>query len=207
MVEITNITNQKNKNKFNLFVDGEFYAGINKETAITNNFFVGKKLDKQELDDILVQSESKQAFAKASDYLQTRLYSKFEIRTKLTAKGFSKPAIRLAINKLEDYGYVNDSEFAAAFVSSNAKLSKKMLENKLAAKGISKDIIKSALDSISSEDQYQTCLACAQKYIKNKKVDEVREKLYAHLARKGFEYSQIKSAIKQIYNIDLDFGE
>ena len=59
MVKITDITNQKNKNKFNLFVDGEFYAGILKETAISNNFFVGREIDENLLADILIESETK----------------------------------------------------------------------------------------------------------------------------------------------------
>ena len=41
-----------NKEKFNLFVDGQFYSGVLKETAITNNFFVGKKIEQNLLDKI-----------------------------------------------------------------------------------------------------------------------------------------------------------
>ena len=207
MITITDITNQKNKEKFNLFVDGEFYAGVLKETAIANNFFVGKQLGKAELDDILTESEAKQAFAKASDYLGTRLHSKFELKTKLTKKGYAKDAIRLAINRLENYGYVDDKAFASTFVNANLKLSKKMLENKLFAKGISKQIVAEVLANISSDEQYQSCYNAAQKYLRGKNAQEVREKLCAHLQRKGYDYACVCRVIKQIYNIDLDFGE
>lgn len=207
MVEITKITDQKNKGKFNLFVDGEFYAGVLKEVAIANNFFVGKQLDKKELDDILIESETKQAFSKASDYLGTRLHTKFELRTKLSKKGYSKEAIRGAINRLENYGYIDDKAFAMTFVNSNAKLSKKMLENKLLSKGVSKEIVSKVLAGLSAEYQYQSCQVAAQKYLKGKNMQEAREKLYAHLVRKGYDYACISKIIKQIYNVDFDFGE
>lgn len=207
MITITNITNQKNKEKFNLFVDGEFYAGILKETAIANNFFVGKQLDKEELDDILIQSEAKQAFSKASDYLGTRLHTKFELKTKLVKKGYSIEAIRVALNRLENYGYIDDSKFATEFVNANSKLSKKMLENKLLSKGVSKDIVRDVLLDISVDDQYDSCLAAAQKYLRGKNLQESREKLYANLSRKGYDYACISKVIKRLYNIDLNFGE
>lgn len=205
MVEITNIENQKNKDKFNLFVDGQFYSGIMKETAIANNFFVGKKIEKNVLDKILIESESKMAFGKASDLLATRLHSKDELKLKLIKKGFSKDAINLAINKLEDYGYINDAEFANLFVQSNSKLSKQMLKNKLSTKGISSQIIDDVISSISADDEFENAIRLAEKYLKNKNLDECKDKLYAFLARKGFSHSVIKQTILRVANVDVDF--
>lgn len=206
MVEITKIEGQKNKYKFNLFVDGQFYSGIMKETAIANNFFVGKKLEKDALDKILVESESKLAFSKASDLLATRLHSKNELKLKLIKKGYSNDAIVLALSKLEDYGYINDQEFALLFVQSNAKQSKQMLRNKLLAKGVSSQIIDDTLSKMSDDDELESAIILAEKYLKNKRIEENRNKLYAFLARKGFSGSVIKSAIYKVahYDIDID---
>ena len=152
MIEITKIECQKNKNKFNLFVDGQFYSGLLKETAIANNFFVGKKMQQSQLDDILLQSEAKQAFNKASDYLSTRLHTKHELKIKLCKRQYSKQAIELALQKLEEYGYINDASFADLFVEANSSLSKQMIINKLLEKGIDKDIIDAALCNVSLAD-------------------------------------------------------
>lgn len=204
MVEITKIECQKNKNKFNLFVDGEFYSGIMKETAISNNFFVGKKLEKTQLDKILVESESKLAFSKASDVLATRLHSRYELRLKLIKKGFSQEAINLALDKLEDYGYINDNEFAILFVQSNSKLSKLVLQNKLASKGVCADDINNALQKISFDDELENAVVLAQKYLKNKEFCDCKNKLYAFLVRKGFSNEIIKKTIIKIANFDVD---
>lgn len=206
MVEITKIECQKNKDKFNLFVDDQFYSGIMKETAIANNFFVGKKLDKDELDKILVESESKLTFSKASDLLATRLHSKNELRLKLLKRGYSSDAILLALEKLEEYGYINDREFALLFVQSNAKHSKQMLKNKLATKGVSAETIDDALSKVSADDELENAIKLAEKYLKNKNFEDNKNKLYVFLARKGFSNSVIKKAIYQVAHYDIDIN-
>lgn len=206
MVKITELSNQKNKNKFNLFVDGQFYAGILKETAVANNFFVGKEIEQNRLNQILLESETKQAFCKASDYLASRIHTKQELKQKLTKKGFSCAAVKNAINKLEEYGYIDDTQFAKLFAETHQSLSKRMLIDKLISKGILKQ---TALDIAEYLDvnQIQTATKVAEKYLKGKDVIASREKLYAFLQRRGFDYDTIKHVVKTIYNTDIDFGE
>lgn len=206
MVTITDIGNQKNKNKFNLFVDGQFYSGINKETAATYNLFIGKKIEKSKLDEILIESESKQAFNKAADYLSIRLHSKSELYTKLRKKEYSKQAINLALKKLEEYGYISDKQFAENFVNANSKLSKVVVKNKLFAKGVSRDIVDSVLSEISDEQEQQSANALALKFIKNKKPEGLNAKLYNFLFRKGFSSSIIKKAISSA-NLQIEDWE
>ena len=205
MIEITKIECQKNKNNFNLFVDGQFYSGLLKETAIANNFFVGKKIQQSQLDDILLQSEAKQAFNKASDYLSTRLHTKHELKIKLCKRQYSKQAIELALQKLEEYGYINDASFADLFVEANSSLSKQMIINKLLEKGIDKDIIDAALCNVSLEQELQSAVKQVEKYLKNKKYEDCKDKLYAFLVRKGFKYDIINRAIKFVTKNDINW--
>ena len=204
IVEITQIGNQKNKDKFNLFVDGEFFSGVLKETAIANNLFVGKKIERGQLEDIILQSEAKQAFSKASDYLAARLHSCREIYNKLLAKGYSKPAINMAIEKLKEYGYLDDWQFAKTFVQANNKLSKMQLAAKLASRGVSSQDANAALLSVDNSEQQQLAISLAQKFASSKSNDEgLHAKLYAHLARKGFDHYTITRAIKVATGKDI----
>lgn len=203
-MKITDITAQKNKNKFNLFVDDNFYAGILKETAIANNFYVGKEISKETLDKILIESESKQAFSKASDYLSQRLHTQKELYLKLIKKGFSKQASINAIEKLAQYGYVDDKLFAQEFAKQNSKLSSNMIKSKLLSKGVDRDVIN---DVINAEEDFQNCLVCAEKYLKNKDKKDYKTKLLGHLARKGFSSADISKTINKIYNEDIYLEE
>ena len=188
-----------------MFVDGEFYSGISKEVAIANNFFVGKNIEKQQLDEILLQSQAKVAFDKATTYLETRLHSRRELKTKLLQKGFSAQAIDIALNRLSVYGYIDDSEFAKQYVNQNSKKSKQILKAKLIEKGIDKIIIDSVLETITDENQAENCLVAAQKYLNGKDKEQAKDKLFAHLFRKGFDTTTIKKVVQKLYNFDPDF--
>ncbi len=201
---ITDINPQKNKSRLNLFVDGEFYSGINKETAASYNFFVGKNVEENELKQIILESDSKQAFFKASDYLGVRMHTAGELKTKLLKKGYSKDAIILAIAKLKDYGYINDYEFAKNFIEQNSNLSKLVIKNKLLQKSVDKQIINDLLSIIDDQSEIESATSLAFKYLKNKNTPNLYAKTYAYLSRKGFNSNIIKQAIKNVNLADLD---
>ncbi len=205
MGKITKIEPQKNIGRVNIFVDGAFFSGIDKETAIINNLFVGKEIDESKLIEISSQSEIKRAFEKACDYLGTRAHSEFEIKTKLAKKGFSKNSISGALIKLKEYNYIDDKIFAEEFVRQNSKYSKKMLEAKLIAKGVSGQIISEVLAELSGETEVELCKKIAEKYARGKDISspENSKKLFASLARKGFSFDVIKKVVKNLSEDDF----
>lgn len=209
MALITKIEEQKNKKRFNIFVDGAFFCGLNKETAVIFGLKEGKEIDSKRLEEAVFQSEVKSAFEKGTDYLAVRMHTKKELSDKLLKKGFNKDVIKMAISKLEDYGYADDDAFAKQFVSLNSKYSKKMLENKLKQKGVSNEIISKYLSSDSDDSERVLCEKQANKYLKGKNLalPETKQKLYASLARKGFEFDVICEVCKKILNktVDDDF--
>ena len=204
MVEITKLEKQKNKDKLNLFINGEFYCGILREIAIINNFFVGKKLEKTELDAAILEGQSKQAFSKAADYLSVRPHTRQELKLKLVKKEFPVEAIQKALDKLQEYGYLDDEKFAQMFIEQNSKLSKKMIINKLAAKGIFAVTAQKYLQDVPIDQEMQAACNQVEKYLKNKDINDCRDKLYAFLFRKGFDFDTIKKAVKLVTKIDTE---
>ncbi len=202
MARITKIEQQKNKARVNIFVDDAFFCGLNKETAILFKLKTGLDIDENELQKAIEVSEIKSAFEKASDYLSSRMHSKKELFDKLVKKGYEKDIASKAIEKLEEYHYVDDFLFAKEFILQNNKLSKKMLENKLFFKGVSNGIIKELLQEKSDDEEIELCESFAKKYIKSKDItkDNGREKMFASLARKGFSFETIKKATKNLFD-------
>jgi len=207
LAKITKIEGQKNKSRVNIFVDDTFFCGLEKETAIIFGLKVGKEVDEKQLSRIIEESEIKRAFEKAADYLASRMHSKKELIDKLIKKGFLKAHAEAACEKLSEYGYVNDEAFAKAFVQQNSKYSKLILENKLRVKGIDKSIISEVIDSVSDDLELELCKKQAEKFAKGKDLSTLngKQKLYASLARKGFSFGVIKSAISQVLSdFDID---
>lgn len=204
MAVVTKIEEQKNKKRFNIFVDDAFFCGLNKETAILFGLKVGKNIESSELERAIFESEVKSAFEKAIDYISSRMHTKKELSDKLLKKGYTKEVIIEALRKLEDYGYVNDELFAKQFINENNKYSKKILSNKLRQKGIECDIIDKFLSDKGQETEEYLCDKYVQKYLKSKKVNDSasKQKLYASIARRGFDFDLIKKTCEKYLNND-----
>lgn len=202
MSVITKIEEQKNKKRVNIFVDDAFFCGLNKETAVVFRLKSGKEVDESVLKEAIFDSEVKSAIEKGVDYIGSRMHSKKELYDKLLKKGYEKQVILKALEKLEEYHYVDDKLFAKQFVEQNKKYSTKMLENKLKQKGISSDIISENLGGDSDDLDLELCKKYAQKYAKSKdlKAEGAVQKMYASLARKGFSFDVIKKACKAEIN-------
>ena len=198
MAIITKIEEQKNKKRVNIFVDDAFFCGLNKETAVVFRLKTNKEVDEKTLKEAVFDSEVKSATEKGVDYISSRMHSRKELYDKLVKKGYDKQVILKALEKLEEYHYVDDGLFAKQFIEQNKKYSTKMLENKLKQKGISSDIISENLGGDDENLDLELCKKYAQKYAKSKdlKADGAVQKMYASLARKGFSFDVIKKACK-----------
>ena len=204
MQVITKIETQKNKSRVNIFVDDSFFCGLNKETAILFGLKENKQIDENKLKEAIFESEAKSAFEKSLDYLGRRMYTKKEIFDRLLKKGYEKEVIEKAIEKLEEYHYVDDALFAKQFVQSNQKISKRILQGKLLQKGVPADEISEIIESRTYEDEYNLCLEQARKYLKSKTVSDLNEvqKFQASLARKGFDFDTIKKVSREVLKTD-----
>jgi regulatory protein len=203
---ITKIETQKNKSRVNIFVDDSFFCGLNKETAILFGLKENKEVNEEKLKSAIFESEVKSAFEKSLDYLGRRMYTKYELLDRLTKKGYEREVAEKAIEKLEDYHYVDDKLFAKQFAQSNQKVSKRILKGKLIQKGVSADIIPEIIETRTAEEEYNLCLEQARKYLKSKTVSELKDiqKMQASLARKGFDYDTIKKVCKETLKFEED---
>ena len=74
MPKITTISLQKNnKNRCNLFIDGEFYKGISLESVYKNRLKEGQEISLDKLDYILMENERNDALSKALNYISKTL--------------------------------------------------------------------------------------------------------------------------------------
>ena len=197
MRKITAITAQeRKKNRVNLFVDGEFFAGVSLETAMKLRLKVGDAVDTDALNGILAESERSEAVQKAADYALKTLKTKRQVKDYLTRKGYSEETVWYAVDKLKEYGYIDDAEYSRRFRESTAKRQgRRLTEYKLMAKGVKKEDIAIAYESAETDDIVNARALC-EKYLKNKeKTKENVLKAYKYLIGRGFSYEQADNAI------------
>ena len=202
---ITEISAQKKKGRYNLFVDDAFYSGIDEEVIVLYGLKVGQQISEENLQNIVNQSEKKRAFKIIVDLISRKDYSEKDLKDKLLKKEININGINLAIEMAKEYGYLDDCTYAKNFVLQYSNKSKRELKNKLFLKGIDRNIIQSIIDEIDEDKEVENALLMAEKYMRNKQTDrKTLSSLYAFLQRKGFDNSTCISIIGKFKH---DFDE
>ena len=197
MAIITKIEAQvKNKDRVNIFLDGEFSLGCSLELALTHHLKEGGEISSEQLEQLVFENEKSAALSKAVTLLGKNLKTKSQMRKYLTEKGYSPQIVNYVLEKLAEYNYINDENYAKIYVRSvKNKYGKIKIKTELKLKGVSEKIIDDVLLEFESEED--VILTLATKYLKGKNPTyENLSKLYRFLLSKGFEYDEVSRCVK-----------
>lgn len=196
MGEITAILPQKkDKGRCSIYVDGQFYCGLNLETAVKNRLKTGQTVDVSRLEELQFESEKATALDRALTHLSASMKTEREIETYLKGKGYLPAVIEYVIEKLRGYGFVDDAEYARQYVQNASKnKGKRLISLELQRKGVSERDAQSAVEEIQGEET--AALKILQKYMRNKTADrETLYKAFRYLLSKGFDYDTARAAL------------
>lgn len=144
------------------------------------------------------------AMNKALKFLAFKSRTEKEMREFLYEKEFWKPVVEKTIQKMKNYNYINDEEYAKNFINERKNTKGfKMIAYELKHKGINENIIQEILSEC--DNQEEAIEKIAKKFIKNKqKSENINEKLFRHLASKGFDFEEVQSVCRRLLNEDRD---
>ena len=197
MPKITEISIQsKNKNRCNLFVDGVFFAGVSLQTVMENRLKKDQEVEEEQLKNLLIESEKHDALTKAVSYVAKSLKTKRQVREYLQRKGYEEDIVWYCVDKLKEYGYIDDKEYSRRYIESTSNSQgKNLVAYKLMAKGVRKEDIESAF-SETDIDAEENAKIMAEKYLRNKEITkETLNKAYRYLIGRGFTYEQASNAL------------
>ena len=199
MSKITKIEPQvKNKDRVNIYLDGEFKLGYSLELAMLNHLKNDVEISDEQLEQLVFENEKTQALNKAVTLLGKNLKTRRQMRTYLNDKGYSKTIVDYVLEKLSEYNYINDINYAKIYIRSvKNKYGKVKIIANLRQKGVSDKDIDEVMQEFESDTD--SIMALAQKYMKNKEVNQDNvAKLYRHLLSKGFGYDEVNSVVREI---------
>ncbi len=195
---ITEISVQiHNKKRCNVYIEGEFFCGMSIETAVKNRIKVGQEVEKEKLEQLILESEQHEALTKATDYISKNLKTKRQVKEYLLKKGYSEQVVWFCIDKLKEYNYIDDAEYSKRYIESvSRRQGRRLTEYKLMMKGVRKEDIESAY--LETEDNgNESAKVIAKKHLGNKPITkENLAKTYRYLIGKGFTYDQAMYALK-----------
>lgn len=147
---------------------------------------------------------------KAREYvfklLNYRERSRGEVEERLKKKKFDQKIIKKTIAYFERIDLLNDERFARLWVRSRMRFrprSTRLIHLELRQKGLEKELIERIIkEEISPGQEMAAALALAIKQAAYYKYDPpiaARRKLFAYLARRGFPFDMIKSALEKVF--------
>lgn len=198
MNEITSITPQiKDKTRCNIYIDGRFCCGLTLEATVKNRLKVGQTIDPVRLAEIQLESEKNTALDKALTHVSATRKTEKQVRDFLAGKGYLPAVVHYVIEKMRGYNFLNDSEYAEAYVEfAGVKKGGRLIKMELRAKGVAEEEIDAALQNLDGETQEQAASAILQKYMRHKTADkETLAKAFRYLMGKGFDYETARAAL------------
>jgi len=223
MMKITKISQQvKRKDRYSIYVDEKYSFSMSDYQLINAGIQVNKDYTREELSDLVNESQFGKAYERALNYVMIRPRSVKEIKDYLT-RTFLYPKPKMYINKqgerivkkqevdksvvqrtiervlerLEEKGYSDDEKFAQAWVRSrqlNKRSSKRKLQQELQVKGVHSDIIDAVLGD-GSIDEAENLKSMIEKKQKLTRYQD-KTKLTQYLVRQGFSYGDVKEALE-----------
>ena len=209
MAKITKIEIQKkNKERVNLFLDGEYAFSLSVELVYKEGLKTKDEIDSQKLK-VLAEHESLIRCKNSALRIIEKSYkTEKEVRDKLILKGYEENSINKSIEFLKEYNFINDSNYTKAFISDKLKSQgSQKIKYTLIQKGISKESIDEELSNLNKENEKNVALNIAKKklnIIKNKENDnyKISGKLYRYLISKGYGYDVTNEVVKEIMSLD-----
>lgn len=201
-MKITEIKKIGKGDRYYLYVDDECLGVMEAEVLARHSLKTGQEFDKNFFDELILENGDYACFNRALGLLAKLMKTEKQLRDYLKEKKYPKVCIDKAIEKLKEYGYINDEAYAENYINlSSASKSRRKIKYELLSKGVKEEIIENALESFTDENEYDVCLKFAEKYLKNKQIDlKTKQKFYSHLAGKGFGFSDIARAWEEVTN-------
>ncbi|MFD2046443.1 recombination regulator RecX [Ornithinibacillus salinisoli] len=195
--KISRITTQKkSKSRYNIYLadgDQDVYAfSVDEAVLIEYGLRKGLELDQSMIETLEKKDTIQKAYSLAINFLSYRMRTKKELHDYLVKKEVEPEHSSIILEKLTDEGYVNDKEFATAFVQTRINTSTKgplLVKKELIEKGVTQLIATEAITQYTYGIQYEKAEKWVDKKLRSSKKDSFRkqvQQLQSNLIQKGF---------------------
>jgi regulatory protein len=196
-MKITSIKQQiKRADRYSIFVEGKYSFSLSEQALLESGLASGRELSAEQVKEFKQLSADDKIYNQALRYVAMRPRSVWEVGFYLERKKASPPLINIILNKLTNIGLLDDEKFAQAFVNDRRLLrptSRRKITMELRKKHVPDEIIGKVLGKDAGKDRAALHAVIESKRRQAKYQDDI--KLMQYLARQGFNYDDIKSAL------------
>ena len=199
--------NPRRTGRFDVLIDGAVHATISIEAIERLHLSVGTAVDERVEAALARETSIVTTYDRALNMIAMRARSAVELRRLLLRKKEPAEYVEVAIERLLRAGFLDDASFARQFARAKALgggLSRRRLQQELARRGVARDVADSAIAEVFTEehiDEDDTLERVARKKLKSLARFETqiqRRRLYAFLARRGYDNDDIARTLRAV---------
>jgi len=197
----------RHSGRFEILVDGSTVATLSLDGIERLGMRIGAAYGESLANRVAVEAAALHTFDRALAMLAARPRAARDLERMLVRKGEPAEHVAAAVERLIALGALDDAQFARQFIRariSGAGLSRRRLQSELWRKGVARDVIDAALSEVFEEDAVdesaQITQVAAKKLRTLRSLDAAtaRRRLYAFLARRGYDGSAIRRVMDAI---------
>ena len=196
---ITALTLQKrNTARVNVFLDGAYAFSLSVDGSV--GLTRGQHLSPADVERLQSEDEGSRAYHHALRLLGYRQRSQVEVARHLRQKGYTAPAIDAAIARLLAHHYLDDAEFARAWVEHRERSrprGARALRYELRQKGVDASSIDSAVAALDEDASAWVAVESKLERWRGLGRSEFDKKVMGFLSRRGFGYSTIRTVCRK----------
>ena len=184
-------------------LDGVVWLRVRRKHFAKRPLNSGDAVDPEAYVDSLAAVQAADCYEAALTMLDRAAHSSGNLRAKLERAGYVSPAAEAAVARLVENRLVDDRRYAERIAQTqlNKAAGAYAVRRKLRAKRLSEEDIDAAMEGFDGEQQSAACRAAAEKLWRKYSALPAREgkaKLSQALARRGFGWDAIRSAVEDI---------
>jgi regulatory protein len=199
---ITAIIQQKrNPQRVNIYLDGDFAFPLAKIVAAWLK--VGQVLTPEKIAELEAQEGVEDALQRALNFISYRPRSVAEVERRLRRHEVSEETIAAVVARLQETGLLNDVDFAKRWVEDRGTFrprGARALRAELRLKGMADGVIDETLQSLDEQSLARQAAHKKMRTLQNLDWEDFRNKLSAHLARRGFSYDTCAEVSREAWN-------
>lgn len=207
MSTITAITPApRHPGRFDLLVDGSAYATLSIDAIERLRLVVGGSIAGLE-EQIAHEAAALEVYDRALAMLAFRARASQELARALVRKGKPKDLVARAIARLTEQGLLDDARFAQSYTRAKvlgAQQSRRRVQQELSRKGVAREVSAAAIATVFEEEEIDQRviveLAARKKLTSLRALEPAvrRRRLYAFLARRGYDGDDIRRAMAAV---------
>lgn len=189
--------------RVNVFIEEKFSFALSADLAFKHGLRPKLMIDAEFLAQLLREDGETKALTTALNFIGYRARAEEEIRKRLQRDEWSETVIAAVIAKLRENKLLDDAQFASDWVESRSRSKPRgarLLQQELRFKGVDKEEIDAALPD--ADEEIENAIAALDKLERKlekwEKGRDRTQKAIEMMARRGFNYDTVKTALARI---------